>query len=71
MTSGCAIAPTMGNSVMLAERRMSTGMKAISVMMESMKATPSPSMIWEKRIVSSCTRCDAPSMWRSRSQFSM
>ncbi len=30
-----------------------------------------PSMIVEKRIVSSCTRCDAPSMWRRIGQWSM
>ena len=46
-------------------------MNAISVMTELTKATPRPSMIREKRIVSSCTRCEAPSMWRSLCQCDM
>ena len=55
----------MGISVMWRDSEASSGWKAISVMMESMKFTPSPCMVPEKRMVSSCTRCEAPSMWRS------
>ncbi|MCY1303778.1 hypothetical protein D9M70_535020 [compost metagenome] len=65
------MAPTIGNSVTLAERRISTGVNAISVMTLSIRLTPRPSTVVEKRIVSSCTRCDAPSMWRSLSHFDM
>ena len=60
-----------GSSVMLADRRSSTGRKAISVMTESIRLTPRLSMVVEKRIVSSWTRCEAPSMWRSRGQLAM
>ena len=49
----------------------STGRKAISVITESMRLTPSPSMVVENRMVSSCTRCEAPSMWRSLAQLAM
>ena len=42
-TSGCGTAPMSGSSVMLADSRSSTGRKAISVITESTRLTPSPS----------------------------
>ena len=70
-TSGCGIEPRIGTSVMSAESRTSTGRKAISVITESSRLTPSRSVIVAKRMVSSCTRCEAPSMCRSRGQWYM
>ena len=56
---------------MSAESRIKTGRKAISVITASSRLTPSRSVMVENRIVSSCTRCEAPSMWRSRGQCCM
>ena len=41
------------------------------VITESMRLTPRPSMMPANRIVSSWTRWEAPSMWRTRSQSDM
>ena len=48
-----------------------TGRKAIRVMIDWTKLEPRSSMICENRIVSSWTRCEAPSIWRSLPQFAM
>ena len=37
----------------------------------STRLTPRPCIVPEKRMVSSCTRCEAPSMVRSRGQFAV
>ena len=65
------MAPRIGTSVMSADSRTSTGRKAISVMIESSRLTPRRSVVVENRMVSSCTRCEAPSMCRSRGQWLM
>ena len=65
------MAPIQGSAVTFFDRPQSSGRKAISVITERMNATPSPSTMRAKRIVSSCTRCAAPSMWRSSPQCDM
>ena len=52
-TSGCGTAPTIGSSVMCVERRIRSGVKAMSVMTESIRLPPRLSMIVENRIESS------------------
>ena len=43
----------------------------MSVMTALTRLTPRRSMVVEKRIVSPCTRCEAPSIWRRHGQFAM
>jgi hypothetical protein len=61
--------PIHGSSVICADRVHRIGRKAISVMTDRMKLTPSPSTMRAKRIVSSWMRWDAPSMPRTRCQW--
>ena len=68
-TSACGTSPMIGNSFTCTDKPQRIGMKASRVITESIRATPRPSMIEAKRIVSSWTRCEAPSMWRSRLQL--
>ena len=68
VTSECGTGPSSGSSVTEADSRSSTGRKAISVSTESTKLTPRSSTVEENRIVSSWTRCEAPSMVRNAGQ---
>ena len=69
ITSAWGTAPMIGSSWTCTESAQRMGRKAISVITKSIRLTPRPSMIEAKRIVSSWTRCEAPSMWRSRCQL--
>jgi hypothetical protein len=60
-----------GQFLTVPDNRSSTGRKATSVMTESIRLTPSPSTVVEKRMVSSWTRCEAPSIRRNSSQLAM
>ena len=57
--------------VMLSDKRFKTGRNAISVMTALTKLPPRVSIVPEKRIVSSCTRCEAPSMSRIVAQLAI
>ncbi len=70
-TSAGGTGPSHGSSVTLADQVHMSGRKAASVMRLRMNSTPRPSMMRAKRIVSSCTRCADPSMWRTLSQWAM
>ena len=70
-TSACGTSPTSGRWVTKPESPQRIGRNAMRVITESMRLTPRPSMMPANRIVSSWTRCDAPSMWRTRSQSDM
>ncbi|MNU10419.1 hypothetical protein D3C72_2575560 [compost metagenome] len=52
-TSACGMLPISGSSVMFSPSLNSTGRKAISVMTELTRLTPSASTVEENRIVSS------------------
>ncbi len=67
-SKGCAICPTTGSSETCTDSAASTGRKAKSVITASTTDTPRSSMIEAKRMVSSCTRCAAPSIPRTSSQ---
>ena len=65
------IAPTRGSSVTCADSAKRTGRNANNVIADSMIETPRSSVIVAKRMVSSCTRCAAPSMCRTSVQRDM
>jgi hypothetical protein len=68
-TSACGISPTTGSTFTCSENLKRTGRKAISVMTRAHQADAQPlHSCWRNRIVSSCTRCDAPSTCRSLGQ---
>ncbi|MNT72331.1 hypothetical protein D3C72_2109170 [compost metagenome] len=69
--SACGMAPMIGNSVTYPERPNRIGRKTTSVMTELIRLMPSPSSVEENRIVSSCTRCEAPSICRNCSHLDM
>ena len=64
-TSECSTGPIHGSSVTCSLSPQSSGRNATRVIRDRMNATPSPSTMRAKRIVSSCTRWAAPSMWRT------
>ena len=70
-TRAWGTSPTIGRWVTKEERPQRIGRNAIRVITESMRLTPRPSMMPANRIVSSCTRCEAPSMWRTRPHSDM
>jgi hypothetical protein len=65
------MAPMMGSSVIWSDKVHRMGTKAASVITLRTRSTPSPSMMLAKRMVSSCTRCAAPSTTRSFCQYCM
>ena len=70
-TSAWGTSPTKGSSFTDPDSRSSTGRKATSVMTDSIRLTPRPSTVVENRMVSSWTRCEAPSISRNRPQWAM
>ena len=70
-TRACGTSPTIGRWVTNEESPQRIGRNAIRVITESMRLTPRPSMMPANRMVSSWTRWEAPSMWRTRSQSDM
>ena len=68
-TSGWGIEPSRGSSVTLLDSLTRTGRKAKSVSTALMRLTPRPSMVLAKRMASSWTRWEAPSIVRSRGQL--
>ena len=70
-TRGCGTRPISGRAVTCSDSVTSTGRKAIRVMTELTRLPPRSSSVAENRMVSSCTRCEAPSMVRSRGQLTM
>ena len=67
--SGYGMTPTMGSADTCDDSAARNGRNAISVMTESTRLMPRPWTVPEKRIVSSWTRCEAPSMVRRRGQL--